>query len=319
MSTNVAWGGETYYQSRLTASVASSSTGAGKVYVAQGEGAPLDGEYLQAAYEEEGEKHGTPGTTTFTIHAVAKHGYRFVNWTDPTGTGNGNPQFVSDYSGTSNPTVVIMDDGKDENSEYHNVDDYGDWGVYTQAYNSASIEANFEENPPETSFNVSFLKPVNGSGVTETTAGEYGTYALSSYIEYPTPTQGGDPIPSYSNDEITLTATPAEGYGFRNFYYVDGEDKISIGTPGVRTCTFTLSSAMTQIGCIFVQSWNVSYVSPTEGGTYTAKKGETSYTIGGEAIATYPDDNITLSTFAFSASNCSALFGINRVTPSGIV
>ena len=256
------------YYAQLTASVAE-GTGSGLVYVA---GPSQEAEELAddlSGYAASSEKKSEDERNIrfyFTAYALAQHGSVFDSWSNP--AGDGEPGIFYGYSNSSNPVLV------------------GVTSADSNGTNAATIQANFIPNP-ETPFNVYFLEPI---GV--------GTYAVSSNINYPNPTQGGDPVPSYSNDVITLTATNGEGYGFRRFYYEDAESKKhTIGEIGEKTQSFTLSSEMKKIGCEFVASWETNYVTSTNG-SFTAKNGATDIVVDADPATTttmYADYDITLT------------------------
>ncbi len=262
------WG--SHYYAKLTASLAD-GTGTGTVYVATPSTEATEAANDPSAHEASKYATSSDAQNTdfyFTAYATAARGSMFSSWSDL--SGDGSPAVYADggYTLNSNPIIVKVTSASSSGT------------------NEATIKANFVASS-ETPFDIYFLEP---EGV--------GTYAVSSYIDYPTPVQGGDPVLSYSTDEIKLTATNGEGYGFRRFYYVDAEGKKkTLGEFAQKEQILSLSSEMKNIGCEFVAAWELNYVTATNG-SFTAKNGSTALTVDADpatTTTTYADDNITLA------------------------
>lgn len=262
------WGSS--YYAKLTASTVE-GTGSGTVYVASPSTDATEAANDAGAHATSMDATSADSKSTdfyFTVYATAARGSMFSSWTTP--TGKGNPAIYTDggYSTTSNPVLVKVTSSDSDGT------------------NEATILANFVANPVPP-FDVYFLEPEGN-----------GTYTVSSYIGYPEPVQGGDPVSSYNTDEIILTATNGEGYGFRRFYYVDAEDKKkTLGSFAQKEQLVTLSPEMKKIGCEFVAAWEANYVSATNG-SYTAANGSTAITVDSDpstTTTTYADDYIKLT------------------------
>ena len=138
----------------------------------------------------------------FEIGATpAVRGKKFNGWSNFGGSGSA--KFVSGYSKTSPIAKVTMTSSS------------GSWGGLVGGTNTATVTANFVDDPDFV--DVTYLSAPAGSGsYTVTGPSGYGTVTIGNGSTYTT----------YSGDVLRLTATPAAGYTFIRFYTIDAAGNV---------------------------------------------------------------------------------------------
>ena len=207
------WADPTYY-SQLTASVAESCEGMGKVYAAlsteiEGESSWIEAEHDLSADKSsvvsEQSTNSSGKTSQFTAYASPERGSMFSTWGNF--GGDGNPTVAEGYTLTSNPIQIKVT------------------APESSGTNAATIEAIFIANPIAP-WNVKFLPSANG------------TYSVTGPTGYDTPItlSPTDTHETYNTDNITLSATPNTGYVLYRYIGTDADGNIyTIGELGKAT------------------------------------------------------------------------------------
>ena len=200
----------------------------------------------------------TPGESTITTYvgdeialtAIPEYGYKFAQW----------------YLEDGEQTKRAIPKGKDANNNpvaitARSVSIYiGDLirqkGVWTlgvgipfnQNY-SLGVDFVARSNP----FSVKYEEAAHGS-YTAVGTDNYGSGA------YPTITIGGAAVTTFSDDKVTLTATPASGYYFHRFYYIKNGVRSTLGDAFVASQQVYIPSGTTAVGAEFVENDAPFYV-----------------------------------------------------------
>lgn len=166
--------------------------------------------YAKASISNEKATFAENATFNYDVTAYPKRGYRFVDWTL---TGEN-----ADYNGSYN---------KDKKLVYFHITTSS---TDSENPETATIQANYEVLP-ELTLTLQKQKNRGGISVSYRSLKEYDALYMK-YQDQALETFASDADSEekmytalYSSDEITMTATPAEGYAFYGWYFVDGDDK----------------------------------------------------------------------------------------------